>query len=289
MKYLNTKFGRIIIDGMFYIVGSALYALAVDIFIAPNQISPGGLTGVATLINHVTPIPIGTAMIIMNIPLMFASLRRLGLDYTVRTTIATIMTSVMIDVFESFVPTFHGEIMLTAIFGGVLSGIGLGLIYMRGGTTGGSELIARLMGRKMSHIPVGRLILAVDAIVVASAAAVYRNFESAMYAIILIYVTTVLMDTLIYGRNKGKMLLIVTDKVREVVDDILKTMQRGATILKAAGGYSGSDKEVLLCAVRPSEVYVLRTLVYDRDPRAFIVVLSSDEVIGEGFRPFNKD
>lgn len=287
MSHAGGRLGRAITDGLYYIVGSALYALAVDIFIAPNKISPGGLTGMATLIGHLTPVPIGVAMLTMNLPLMFAALRSLGPDYTIRTAIATIIVSVMIDSFQIFVPPFHGDIILAAIFGGVLSGVGIGLIYMRGGTTGGSELIARLVWRKMSHVPVGRIILAVDALVVASAATVYRNFESSMYAIILIYVTSVLIDTLIYGRNKGKMLLIVTAKVREVVDDVLKTLHRGVTILKAAGGFSGSEKEVLLCAVRPSEVYLLRTLVYDHDPDAFIVVLSTDEVLGEGFRPFN--
>lgn len=279
---------RAVTDGVYYTLGGALYALAVDMFIAPNNISPGGLTGVATLINHMMPVPIGVAIIVMNIPLMIASLKHLGADYTIRTAIGTAIVSVFIDVFEIFTPTFHGDIILTAIFGGVLSGIGIGLIYMRGGTTGGTELIARLMWRKMSHVPVGRIIFAVDAIVVASAAAVYRNIESAMYAIILIYVTSVLIDTLIYGRNRGKMLLIVTGKVHDVVDDVLKRLHRGVTKLKAAGGYSGSDKEVLLCAVRPSEVYTLRTIVYDLDPDAFIVVLSTDEVLGEGFRPFNK-
>jgi len=169
-----------------------------------------------------------------------------------------------------------------------LSGVGLGLIYMRGGTTGGSEVIARLISRKYTHIPVGRLILIVDAIVVIIAAAVYRNFQSALYAIILIYVSAVVMDTMIYGKNKGKMLIIVTNHYRQVSKEIIEKMQRGVTMLKGAGGYSGSGFDVLLCAVRPSEVYRLRTIVYDIDPKAFLIVVSTDDVLGEGFSDFSK-
>ena len=163
---------RILSDGFIYLLGSTLYALSVVIFISPNNISPGGLTGVATLISYLSPIPTGAAMLAMNIPLMFAAWKRIGMDFTIRTTIATALVSVLIDVFELFVPPFHGDIILTSVFGGVLSGVGLGLIYMRGGTTGGSEVIARLISRKYTHIPVGRLILIVDAIVVIIAAAV---------------------------------------------------------------------------------------------------------------------
>ena len=278
---------RMVGDGLLYLAGSIIYSLSVVIFIAPNKIVPGGLTGVATLINHLTPVPIGTAILVMNIPLLIAAWRHIGLDFTIRTSIVTALVSVLIDVFSLFIPPFHGDIILTAVFGGVMSGIGLGLIYMRGGTTGGSEVIARLAGIKLPHVPIGRLILLVDAGVVAGAAAVYHNIESALYAIILIYVSTALMDTLIYGRNKGKMLLIVTKYEQKVTRTVLHTLGRGITLLKAAGGYSGVEKQVLLCAVRPSEVYVLRMLVYDIDPNAFIVVMTTEEVLGEGFRPFS--
>jgi uncharacterized membrane-anchored protein YitT (DUF2179 family) len=284
----NSKVGRILFDGLFYIIGSALYALSVVIFISPNNISPGGLTGVATLLNYLTPIPIGVAMLVMNIPLMLAAWKRIGIDFTIRTTIVTVLVSVMIDLFELFIPPFHGDIILISVFGGVLSGVGLGLVYMRGGTTGGSEVIARLAGRSYPHIPIGRLILIVDAVVVACATVVYRNFQSSLYAIILIYVSTVVMDTMIYGKNKGKMLLIVTKYEHQISNEIMQKMQRGVTMLKGAGAYSGAEMQVVLCAVRPSEVYPLRTLVYDIDPNAFIIVVSTDEVLGEGFGTFSK-
>lgn len=288
MNRENSRTWRIFADGVFYFVGSVLYAISIVVFIAPNNISPGGLTGVATQINYLIPVPIGTAILFMNIPLMLAAWKQIGLDFTIRTSICIVISSAMIDLLEFYIPPFHGDIILTVVFGGVLSGAGLGLIYMRGGTTGGTELIARLVGSKFQHVPIGRLILLVDAIVVASSALVYRNFQSALYAIIYIYVSTALMDTLIYGKNKGKMLLIVTKAERQAAAAIMQRIQRGVTILKGAGAYTGMERQILLCAVRPSEVYLLRTLVYDIDPSAFVVVLSTDEVLGEGFRPFNK-
>lgn len=272
------------IDGLFYFVGSILYALSVNIFTAPNNIAPGGLTGVATLLKYLFHLPIGTVMLVMNIPLLIAAWRHLGLGFTVRTTIATAMVSIIIDLTAPYIPPFQGDILLTVLSGGFLSGVGLGLIYMRGGTTGGSEIAARLLELKFRHIPIGQLILIVDATVVIASAFVYHNVESALYAVICILVSSVLMDTLIYGRRKGKMLLIVSKKEKEIADDILHSLDRGVTMLKAVGAYTGEDKHVLLCAVRPSEVYVLRTLVYDRDPQAFIMVTTTDEVLGEGFK-----
>ena len=275
---------RALLDGLFILLGSAAYALSVNVFTAPNRIAPGGVTGVATLVNYLTGAPIGVTILLINIPLLLAAWRFLGPSYTLKTTAATVVVSVVIDGTAPFLPAFCGDTMLVAVFGGVLAGAGLGLIYMRGATTGGSEVVAGLLERKLPHIPIGRLILLVDAVVVGASAVVYRNLESALYAMILIFVSSSLMDTLIYGQNKGKMLLIMTRKEQEVADDILRSLGRGVTMLNAAGAYTGEPRRVLLCAVRPPEVYALRTLVWDRDPDAFLVIASTDDVLGEGFR-----
>ena len=174
--------------------------------------------------------------------------------------------------------------MLIALFGGVLAGAGLGLIYMRGATTGGTEVVARLLERKFRHIPIGRLILLVDALVVAASALVYRNVETALYAMVLIFVSTSLMDALVYGGDKGKMLLVMSKREQEIADAVLERMERGVTMLNATGAYTGGDRRVLLCAVRRSEMYELRSLVTDIDPGAFMIVVSTDEVLGEGFK-----
>lgn len=280
---------RTLLDGLFYLLGSVLYALSVNVFTAPNQIAPGGVTGIATLVNYLTGLPIGTGILVVNLPLFAASWRFLGRSSTLRTAVVTVLSSIMIDATALFVPPFVGDKILTAVFGGLLAGAGLGLIFMRGATTGGSEIVARLLERRFRHIPIGRLILMVDAAVVAAAAVVYRNLESALYAVILIFVSSSVMNRLIYGSDTGKMLLIMTRRDREVADAILKTLQRGVTILHAQGAYTGDQRQVLLVAVRPSQVYTLRTLVYDWDPGAFLIVVSTDEVLGEGFKPVEEE
>lgn len=275
---------RTALDGLFYVMGSVLYALSVNIFTAPNQIAPGGVTGVATLLNFLWGTPIGTMILLVNLPLLIAAWFRLGKAFTVRTLIVTVLSSVVIDATAPFLPVFRGDKMLIALFGGVLAGAGLGLIYMRGATTGGTEVVARLLERKFRHIPIGRLILLVDALVVAASALVYRNVETALYAMVLIFVSTSLMDALVYGGDKGKMLLIMSKREREIADAVLERMERGVTMLNATGAYTGGDRRVLLCAVRRSEMYELRSLVTDIDPGAFMIVVSTDEVLGEGFK-----
>ena len=249
---------RTALDGLFYVLGSALYALSVNIFTAPNQIAPGGVTGIATLLNFVWGAPIGTMILLVNLPLLIAAWFRLGKAFTVRTLIVTILSSVVIDATTPFLPPFQGDKMLVALFGGVLAGAGLGLIYMRGATTGGTEVVARLLERKFRHIPIGRLILLVDALVVAASA-------------------------LVYGGDKGKMLLIMSRREREIAAEVLERMERGVTILNATGAYTGGEQRVLLCAVRRSEMYQLRSIVTDIDPSAFMIVGSTDEVLGAGF------
>ncbi len=275
---------RTALDSLFYLMGSVLYALSVNIFTAPNQIAPGGVTGVATLLNFLWGAPIGTMILLVNLPLLIAAWFRLGKAFTVRTLIVTVLSSVIIDATAPFLPVFRGDKMLIALFGGVLAGAGLGLIYMRGATTGGTEVVARLLERKFRHIPIGRLILLVDALVVAASALVYRNVETALYAMVLIFVSTSLMDTLVYGGDKGKMLLVMSKREQEIADAVLERMERGVTMLNATGAYTGGDRRVLLCAVRRSEMYELRSLVTDIDPGAFMIVVSTDEVLGEGFK-----
>ena len=276
---------RTLTDAACYVAGSALYAMSVNIFTAPNHIAPGGVTGVATLLNYIWHfLPIGTVMLLLNVPLLIAAWRHLGLSFTVRTAIVTVLVSVIIDATEPFLPAFRGDQMLTALFGGVLSGAGLGLIFMRGATTGGSEVVARLLEQRLPHVPIGRLILFVDAVVIVASAVVYRQVEAALYATVLVYVSTTVMDGLIYGSHKSRMLFIMTEREQEIAAAVLERLHRGVTMLDATGAYTGERRRVLLCAVRPSEVYELRTLVRDLDPKAFIIVTTSDEVLGEGFR-----
>lgn len=284
-RLTRSAVGQWALDVLCYMAGCAAYALSVDIFTAPNHIAPGGLTGVSTILNYLVPqIPIGTAIMVLNIPLFILSFVKLGRSFTVRTLLCTVGSSVLIDVLEPLVPPFVDDSLLVPIFGGVLMGVGLGLLFMRGACTGGSEIVARLLEKKMPHIPVGRFILMLDAVVVAVSALVFRNVYTAMFAIIHIFVTSTLMDSLIYGGNSGKLALIMSSKDAEIAAAIVEKLGRGCTKLESQGAYSGENRYVLMCAVRRSQMYSLRRLVVSIDPAAFIIVASTDEVFGKGFK-----
>ena len=277
-----------LLDVLCYLVGGLAYAMAVAIFTAPNRIAPGGLTGVATVLNFLDArIPIGATILALNVPLLIASWFKAGRSFTVRTVIGTVWSSVAIDLLETsgwIQPFIKEDSLLVPIFGGVLMGFGLGLLFMRGACTGGSEIVARLLERKMPHIPVGRFILMVDAVVVAIAAVVFKDITSAMYAIILIFVSSTVLDALVYGGHAGKLALVMSNKNDEIAAAVIKKLHRGCTLLDSHGGYSGEQRPVLMCAVRRSQMYALRRLAVEIDPQAFIIVTSTDEVFGNGFR-----
>lgn len=280
------------LDALFYLVGCFLYASSVNIFTAPNDIAPGGVTGIATMLNHLFGLPIGVTMWVINVPLFVAAWIWLGREFTVRTLIATTLSSVIIDVNTLWMPAFtpgDGNLILVSLFGGVMAGLGLALIYMRGATTGGTEIMARLLERKFRHIPIGRLLFIVDAVVVVASIFVYGKLETPLYAVIVIFVTGLVIDHVVYGADEGKMMMIVSAQYQAVSAAIMQELGRGVTQLEARGAYTGDERPVLLCAVRKTEAYRLRRLVYRIDPAAFIVVLSTDEVLGEGFKDAHKE
>lgn len=268
-----------------YIVGSLLYAVGVNMFISPNKLVPGGVTGVSLLINYIVPaFPVGVGIIAINLPLLLLAWRYLGRGFSLRTGFVTVLSSVAIDLLEPILPHYTNNPLLAAIFGGVLSGVGLAFIFLRGATTGGSEIVARLLERRYPHISIGRLMLLVDGLVIGASALVFGQIESAMYAAVLVFVSALVMDELIGGTRRTRTVLIITEKREELALTLTNQIQRGVTVLDAAGAYTGDPRQVLVCAVRPSEVYPLRLFVREADPGAFIIVLNSEQVLGAGFQ-----
>ena len=272
------------IDFLAYLIGSGLYAVAVNTFSAPNNIAPGGVTGLSILINYVTQAPIGTVMFLLNIPLFLLGLYLLGWKFIAKTVVATFMMSIIIDVTAPFIPAYQGDMILVALFGGVLEGLGLGLVFLRGATTGGSDLAARLLSLKFPHLSLGRLMLSVDAVVILVAALVFQNVESVLYAVIMLFVSSRVVDGLLYGADRGKMILVVSRKSGEIAKEVMDQLERGVTLLQGKGAYTGENQEVLLCAVRRHEVAKLHTIVRSVDPDAFWMVAEAGEIMGEGFK-----
>ncbi len=274
---------RLATDLLYVVAGSLCYGGSVALFSAPNNIAPGGLSGLMTLANYLWGLPIGTMVLVANVPLLIVAWLKLGRSFALRTLVGTVVSSVLIDLAGGFLPAFEGDRLLAAIFGGVLAGTGLGLIFSRGMTTGGADIIARLLERRWPHIPIGRLLLLVDGAVIALSAAVYGEMESPLYAIVLVFISSVITDRLVYGGRRGAMALIISRKQEDITRRILADLSRGVTLLDATGAYTRDAGQVILCAVRRPEFYTLKQLVYTTDPDAFVLLVAADEVLGQGF------
>lgn len=275
-----------IMDVICLLLGSILFAVSINVFTAPNQIAPGGLSGIGTLLNYLFHIPIGLTIIVCNIPIFIWGWRSIGGKFLIKTIFATLLSSALIDALSPWLPAYHGDMFLVTVFGGISAGAGLSLIFMRGGTTGGTDLVARLLQIKFRHISLGRLMMGIDLCIVLLSAFVYRSYETPLYAVIVIFITTKVVDTVLYGTDSGtgKIMFIISQHSQEIAKGIITSVGRGVTALQARGGYSNLPSEVLLCAVWRQEVYKTYDTVYAIDPDAFIIVGDAGEITGEGFK-----
>ena len=289
MNRLEKLFKNSITDYIIIALGASLYAASVAVFTSKNNIAPGGLTGVSTMLNYLFGLPIGAMIFLMNIPLFLWAFFKNGRGFVVKTMTGTALVSVFIDIFQAVLPFYGGNIMLAAIFGGALSGLGLGLIFVRGGSTGGTDIIAVSLNKRFPHISTGRLMLISDAVVLTAAAIVYGNIESALYAGITIFVSVRVIDAVTYGtsRGNGKLIFIISDSYETISREIIQKLGRGVTILNGSGAYTGNSKRVLMCAARPNQVVKITKGVKIIDKNAFIVVTTANSILGEGF--YNSD
>lgn len=272
-------------DYLIIVLGAAVYALSVSFFTAPNNIAPGGITGIATLLHYLIYVPIGTTALILNIPLFIWGAIKSGARFIIRTVIASSLVSVFIDLFALLSVHYEGDRMIAAIFGGILSGIGLGIVFLRGGSTGGTDIIGRNLHDKYPFLSVGSIILISDAIVIVLSSIVYKSLESGLYAIITIFVSTKLIDAVVFGfsRDNGKLLIIITADPERMAELLTHDADRGVTVLSARGGYSGAPKGVILCATHPRDVYRVKSHISTADPTAFVITTNASAISGLGF------
>ena len=270
-------------------LGSLLYALAYNIFYAPNLVAMGGLTGLGQVINALIPfLPVGTMVFVMNVPLFFLGWKYIGGHLLVSSLYAMTLSSFAIDLMDMVYQFPPMDTMLAAIFGGALLGLGIGLVFSKGATTGGTDLIARLLKLKFAWLPMGTLVLIPDFIAIALAAMAFGKVETALYGIVSLFVSTKVMDTVLYGLDSSKVAYIISDSCKEITDAVM-AMDRGATILHGEGAYSGDEKKVLMVAFKQKEIVPLKEKVNEIDPHAFLIVCDAHDVLGEGFRTYSKD
>ena len=275
------------------IAGTFMYALAVSLFVTPLKFAAGGVTGLGILVNYLVPfIYTGTFVFVANIPLFIIAWRKFGFRFIARTVFSTALMSGFIDIISYFANRydlfFHGEEKLVgAIFGGIIAGAGLGVVFLGGATTGGLDILARLLRLKFPHFSVGKLILICDFVVVVLSGFVYKSVESVLYSIIIIFLSSIAVDYVVAGRSHSKLMFIMTDSYEQVTRDIIAVCGRGVSIIPAQGGYTGQDRKLLMCVVRAHEVSRVRSVVASYDKQPFIIITDSSEVLGQGFKAHN--
>lgn len=270
-------------------IGSIIYAVAFDWFFAPNQVALGGITGLAQVINAVVPaLSVGIMTIVMNVPLFLLGWKFIGWHLLTSSLFAMLLSSAAIDAIAA-VHTFTSmDPMLAGLCGGALMGLGLGIVFSQGATTGGTDVVARLLKLKFPWLPIGNLVLIPDFVILSLAALVFGRVEAALYGLISLFVQAKVMDTVLYGMDTSKVAYIVTDRWKQVSDAIL-AMERGVTFLRGEGAFSGAEKHILMVAFKQKEIVQIKQLVHEMDPRAFLIVVDARDVLGEGFGEYQKD
>lgn len=287
----TTRRKDILLDIVFIAAGAAVYATAVTALTAPNNIAPGGVTGLCTMLNFMFGTPIGLMGFLINIPIILWAVVDIGYKLVVKTMAAIVLSSVLIDLFTGFMPVYRGNPILVAVFSGVGEGLGLSLTFIRGATTGGTDMVARLLERRMPQMSMGKLMLALDGIIVAASAVVFGSIENAMYACIDIFVCTSVIDSILYGTDvgTGKLFYVMSPKVREMGQRVIKELDRTVTYLDSHGGYSNEPGETMLCVVRRFEVFQIQAIIREVDRNAFVIVGDAGQITGEGFKSMHPD
>ena len=279
----KNKIKNIILDLLFAVLGSALVALSLSVFTIPNDIAPGGVTGLATALAHITPLRVSLWSLILNIPLLLGAWKILGTRSLVLTLISTLLLSVFIEL-TSFIPGYTNNVLLAAVVGGAISGLGVGLLFLRGISTGGTDLLALLLKKPLPNIPNGTMLLLIDTAVVAVAVLIFKDIEVALYSAISIYMASKVIDALAEGVDYAKVIYIITEKGREICDVLNTYTERGTTVVPAMGGYTGEKKQMVVTVTRRNVLSQTLKLIKQTDPEAFSFVMDSTEVHGEGFR-----
>ena len=278
-KEVWTAYGQILLGS---VIGGAAYPL----FLTPNNIAPGGITGVAIILNYLMKLPVGTVSLLLNIPLFLAGYHTMGKIFAFRSLLATIFFSLMIDILP-FRP-MTDDPLLSTLFGGVLLGIGLGMILRGGATTGGTDMLARMVHRRLQFISTGTFLFGFDFIVVASAGLIMGTTE-ALYALINIFISAKVIDAVMVGFSGNKACLIVSTAWEKIMNRIMTEMDRGVTLLSAKGGYTGVERPTIYCVISRQEIMMLKKIVQEEDSNAFMTVMEAHEAIGDGFSGLQQD
>ncbi len=273
---------RLLADLLSLLPGSFLVAAGLILFTIPNNIAPGGVSGLATALAHITPIRLSLWTLALNLPLLLWAWRSMGGRSLALTLLSTLLLSAFLELF-AFLPQYQGDVLMAAVFGGVLMGLGVGLLFLRGISTGGTDLLALLLRPFFPNVPAGTMLLVIDAVVVALAVLVFREIEVALSSTICIFVSSKVIDALAQGLDYAKVIFVVSSRA-ELLTEAMNRSERGCTLLPATGGYTGENRTLLVTVTRRNELAQKLRLIKSLDPEAFTFVTNATEVHGEGFK-----
>lgn len=271
-------------DYILILIGTLITALGLDMFLIPNKIAAGGVSGIATIVYYVVHFPVGITMLAINVPLFLMGIKQLGIGFGIRSLVGTVALSVMVDSMASMdMPVLTKDPLLASIYGGIIVGIGIGIVFRAKGTTGGTDLAAALVNNYMK-LSVGTVLFFIDAAVIVAAGIAFNSAELALYALITVFITARVIDVVQEGFGYAKAALIISEKPEAVTEAILYRLNRGATAICGRGLYTGTDRDIILAVVTRAEITTLKELVHDIDPMAFVILTDVHEVLGEGFK-----
>ena len=267
------------------LLGALIAGAAYPLFMTPNRIAPGGITGIATILNHLLQWPVGTVSLILNLPLFLIGYKTMGRIFAFRSLLATVFFTGFIDILP--LKPMTDDPLLSALYGGVMLGAGLGLIMRGGATTGGSDMVARMVHKRFQFISTGSFLFAIDFAVVVSAGFLIGTTE-ALYSLINIFLTAKVMDVVIIGFSANKACFVMSSRWKEISDRVLKDMNRGVTQLTARGAWTGTERPTLLCVISRSEIMTFKRILREEDENAFVIIVEAHEAIGDGFSVMDK-
>ena len=265
------------------LLGSAIFAVGIQWFFHPAALLSGGVTGIAMVINYLTSAPTGVMLAALNLPLFVIALKKYGWRFMGGSLLGTIASSLFIDLLSLVNISVTAEPLLAAIYGGIITGLGLGIVYSTGSTTGGTDILAKLIREKFPYVNFGTMILVLDAVIIAAYALIFGKYENAMYTVIAVYIAARVIDLVLYGSSQSKLCHIISEYSDEIKAAIVDKLNRGVTVLSGKGAYSGQDKQILLCVVKRQQIVEIKKIVKNIDKKAFVIVTDTRDVFGEGF------
>ncbi|MDL2301250.1 YitT family protein [Lachnospiraceae bacterium OttesenSCG-928-D06] len=266
-------------------VSSMLYAVAVSLFLDPNSLAPGGVTGISIIMNRLTGLETGTWIMIINVPILLVGTWKFGFRFIVSTLYCTALSSITTNILALFSP-ITTDPFLASIIGGVLMALGLGWIFKAGATTGGTDIIVKLLRLRFPHLKTGALFLLLDAVIVTCSAIIFKDVDKALYAGLTVIVTSMVLDLVLYGRDGAKLIYIISDTSESITQRLLEELDLGVTYMSGIGAYSGKEKKVIFCAVKKQRAHKVETIVKEEDAMAFMIVTSASEIYGEGYKSY---